>query len=127
MGSPSFGSRGISQHGRHQAGPENESEALKRKARAIEARLRYLSVRIGEIEQGYSAPRFIAIVDAENCAGCGICQDTCPTGAVLVKEVARIDPERCIGCGCCIERCPQGALSLHPVAPHFQQQTESAL
>ena len=127
MGSPSFGRRGISQHRRDQAGPEKEIEALKTKARAIEARLRYLSVRIGVIEQGYTALKFIATVDAENCAGCGICQDTCPTGAVLVKEVARIDPKRCIGCGRCIERCPQGALSLHPVAPYFQEQTESAL
>lgn len=118
---------GTTRHWRDKKPSEDNVEALKRKARALEARLQDLNARIREIEQGYTALKFIAIVDAEKCAGCGICLDTCPTGAILLEEVAQIDPKRCIGCGRCVERCPQGALSLRLVEPHFQRQTESAL
>jgi ferredoxin len=107
--------------------PEDDLEALKRKVRALETRLQHLRARIGEIEQGYTALRSIAIVNAEKCAGCGICQDICPTGAVSLEEVARIDSKRCTGCGRCVEACPQGALSMRTVEPHFQEQTKRAM
>ena len=107
--------------------PKDNIEALNRKAQAIEARLQYLNVRIREIEQGYTARKFVAVVDTEKCEGCGMCLDACPTGAVLLEEVARIDPKRCIGCGYCAEACPQGALYLRPVEPGLQDQTGRVL
>lgn len=127
MGSPSSLRTGTTRYWHDRKPPQDNVEALNRKARAIEARLQYLNVCIREIEQGYTVLKFIAVVDTEKCEGCGMCLDTCTTGAVLLEEVARIDPKRCIGCGCCVEVCPQGALFLRPVEPGLQDQTERVL
>jgi ferredoxin len=105
--------------------PKDDVEALKRKLRAIEARLRYIHVRIKEIEQGDTTPKYQAVLDPEKCAGCGVCLDSCPTGAISLGKIARIDPKRCVGCGRCIEICAQEALSLLHVGVGFQEQIES--
>ena len=126
-GDLSFFRPGSPQHRRDTRPSEDTVEALKGKARAMEARLRSLSARIREMEQGYTAPKVIALVDEEKCVGCGLCQDNCPTGAVVLGEVARIDPKRCIGCGLCAERCPQGAISLRSAETGFKEHTEGAL
>jgi ferredoxin len=118
---------GTTRHWHDRKPPKDDIEALNRKARAIEARLQYLNARIREIERGHPPLKFLAIVDAEKCTGCGMCMDACPTGAALLKEVVRIDPKRCVGCGCCVEICPQGALSLHSVEPGLSSQTERVL
>ena len=101
----------------NQTVPENEIEALKRTARALEARLDSLRARIGQMEQGHATLNFVAIVDEEECVGCGICMDTCPAEAIQLEQFVRVDPKRCTGCGGCIERCPQGAISLRPAEP----------
>ena len=100
--------------------PENEIAALKKKARALGTRLGSLEARIRQMEQG-AALKYVAVVDEEKCTGCGICLDTCSSGAVLIESVARIVPEHCIGCGRCAERCPQGAISLRPAEPFHQR------
>jgi NAD-dependent dihydropyrimidine dehydrogenase PreA subunit len=56
--------------------------------------------------------RMIAMVDQEQCTGCGICIDACPEQAISVKQLAAVDSERCIGCGACIPECPNESLSL---------------
>ncbi|MGE5593263.1 MAG: 4Fe-4S binding protein [Betaproteobacteria bacterium] len=53
-----------------------------------------------------------AVVDKEVCTGCGTCEETCPAGAITVKEVAHIDPEKCTSCGACVEECPFEAIHL---------------
>lgn len=54
-----------------------------------------------------------AAVDAENCAGCGNCEDICQMGAINVRDTsAVIDLARCIGCGLCVARCEFDALRL---------------
>ena len=50
-------------------------------------------------------------VDDEQCLGCGVCLDVCPTGALhLVDGVATIDQAICRGCKACVDACPAGAL-----------------
>ena len=58
-------------------------------------------------------------VDKDKCAGCGVCMDRCPVGAIrLVGGVATIDPMRCTQCGACVEACPNRAIMMvmEPVA-----------
>jgi Pyruvate/2-oxoacid:ferredoxin oxidoreductase delta subunit len=46
------------------------------------------------------------------CAGCGICVDECPIGAIsLVDDIAQVDADLCDGCGECIHICPNHALA----------------
>jgi len=50
-------------------------------------------------------------VDGERCQGCGVCADTCPTGAIrLVGGVAVIEQSLCSECQACVDACPLGAI-----------------
>ena len=46
------------------------------------------------------------------CNLCGLCQKSCPFGAISVgAEKVTVD-ERCTLCGACVSICPQSALSI---------------
>ena len=69
-------------------------------------------------------------IDAETCILCGICQKTCPTGAIEVDkdgEAWRIDRFRCVQCGACWRACPKESLTMEPTytAPSTQKSVES--
>ena len=54
-------------------------------------------------------------IDVETCILCGICQKTCPTGAIEVDkagEAWRIDRFRCVQCGACWRACPKESLTM---------------
>ncbi len=52
------------------------------------------------------------IIDDELCTGCGNCVDSCPFGAIELKnEKAKLLPN-CNLCGACVEACPVEAISL---------------
>jgi len=105
---------------------EQEFQALKEEARAIETRLRLLKNRTRDIEPGSTHSVLIASVNPVMCVGCGTCQGVCPAGAVSIREIAKVDPKRCTGCGLCVEQCPRGALSLHPLKSDYKEEAHVA-
>lgn len=48
----------------------------------------------------------------ENCKGCGICIELCPTHTLGLKggKVAVLHPDKCIGCQLCDLHCPDFAI-----------------
>lgn len=57
--------------------------------------------------------RFQPVVNADECTGCGTCEERCHFEAIKVPEdVAEIDQEKCIGCGLCVTGCPSDAIAL---------------
>ncbi|WP_218588514.1 4Fe-4S binding protein [Desulfacinum infernum] len=68
-------------------------------------------------DRAIQTPPRVAVVDTEQCAGCGLCSDVCPVDAVTINHEAHVDPDRCIGCGTCSRECPRGAIALRSVAP----------
>ncbi|NQU59144.1 MAG: 4Fe-4S binding protein, partial [Rhodospirillales bacterium] len=79
---------------------------------SIERALFELADMVGEFEK----PRYIAYDGAicahgrNGIAGCTLCVDLCPTGAITsADERVAIDPYICAGCGSCAGSCPTGA------------------
>ncbi|MBU4485795.1 MAG: 4Fe-4S binding protein, partial [Candidatus Delongbacteria bacterium] len=63
----------------------------------------------------YMSEAYIAEVDLDMCAGCGMCVSVCPYGAPELfwrngKEYASINSGLCKGCGSCASVCPSGAM-----------------
>ena len=63
---------------------------------------------LGRIAQGEMALEpLAAVVDADKCSGCRICNDLCPFSAITFDElraVTEINPALCQGCGVCAPR-----------------------
>ena len=56
-------------------------------------------------------------IDVETCILCGICEKTCPSGAIEVDKAGeewRINRFRCIQCGACWRACPKESLTMEP-------------
>jgi predicted Fe-Mo cluster-binding NifX family protein/ferredoxin len=87
--------------------PEQAKAFLREQVQILEQQKRQIQQRISVLETG---PRSIAVVVPEKCAGCGICVDVCPAGAIEVTEKAVINDEICIGCAACMGGCPNQAI-----------------
>ena len=63
----------------------------------------------------------VAVVDPENCNGCGWCLADCPYEAVTMKEhdfkkghqQSVVDPDLCVSCGICAGACPSSSPFRH--------------
>jgi heterodisulfide reductase subunit A len=60
----------------------------------------------------------VSVVDPELCTGCGLCEKSCPFGAIRRYEVpgkgfiAETIATSCKGCGVCAAACPQKAIDI---------------
>ncbi len=55
---------------------------------------------------------YAAIVNEDLCAGCGICEASCPYAAVkVVDNRAQVTEAQCKGCGTCAAACPNQAIA----------------
>ncbi|HDP96347.1 MAG TPA: 4Fe-4S dicluster domain-containing protein [Euryarchaeota archaeon] len=53
-----------------------------------------------------------AVVNKDECVGCGACQEVCPENAISMNDVAVVDKEKCVDCGACVDECPSEAITL---------------
>ncbi len=62
----------------------------------------------------FAPSRFEARVDSVDCRRCAICADElCPVGAISMESgAAVVNPDNCIGCGLCVTGCPEETTSL---------------
>ena len=61
------------------------------------------------------ATNYHAVVNENECEGCGNCEDSCQVNAVKVSEkenYAVVNLDRCLGCGVCVSNCPNEAIYL---------------
>ena len=56
------------------------------------------------------------VINAEQCTGCGLCEDSCPIDVLYLdadKKVAYVRyPDECWHCGSCRQECPAGCLEI---------------
>ncbi len=54
-----------------------------------------------------------AVVNQDDCTGCEVCVDTCPTEAIAMKDgKAFVTEDDCVDCGACVGECPTEAISM---------------
>jgi ferredoxin len=51
---------------------------------------------------------------SEKCSRCGICEDSCPVGAIDLEHDVICDKKKCLVCFACIRSCPERARSVIP-------------
>jgi heterodisulfide reductase subunit A len=93
--------------------PKSISESIIQSYGAASRALTIISKKI------YTAQATVAEVNEELCCGCGICESTCPYGAVErikktingeEKLISFVTEGLCKGCGSCTSACPAGAI-----------------
>jgi NAD-dependent dihydropyrimidine dehydrogenase PreA subunit len=65
------------------------------------------------IENSVAYANYYAVIDPDECLGCGACIERCQVQAIAEQDgVAVVDQERCIGCGLCVTGCPNDVVKL---------------
>ncbi len=56
----------------------------------------------------------VALINADECTGCGTCVDECPVEAISLndKDIAVVNADECTECGACVDACPVEAISM---------------
>jgi electron transport complex protein RnfB len=59
------------------------------------------------IENSVARANYYAVIDADECLGCGTCIERCQVHAISEQDgVSVVDRDKCIGCGLCVTGCP---------------------
>ncbi|MCF7858804.1 MAG: 4Fe-4S binding protein [Candidatus Cloacimonetes bacterium] len=53
----------------------------------------------------------MALIITSECVKCCVCQDICPTSAIVESEEQFIITDACVECGKCLEACPIEAIT----------------
>jgi electron transport complex protein RnfB len=65
------------------------------------------------IENSVAYANYYAVIDADECVGCGVCRKRCQVHAISENGgVSVVDRKKCIGCGLCVTGCPNGVAKL---------------
>jgi ferredoxin len=65
------------------------------------------------IENSVARAGYYAVIDPDECLGCGTCIVRCQVHAISEQDGASVvDRERCIGCGLCVTGCPNDVAKL---------------
>jgi ferredoxin len=65
------------------------------------------------IENSVAYANYYAVIDPDQCLGCGICARRCQVHAISERNgVSIVDRKKCIGCGLCATGCPNGVAKL---------------
>ena len=65
------------------------------------------------IDNSVAYANYYAVIDPDECLGCGTCRKRCHVQAISEKDgVSVVDRKKCIGCGLCATGCPSGAAKL---------------
>ena len=65
------------------------------------------------IENSVAYANYYAIIDPEECVGCGICRKRCQVHAISEQDgISVVNVKKCIGCGLCATGCPNEAAKL---------------
>lgn len=65
------------------------------------------------IDNSVAYANYYAVIDPDECLGCGICGKRCQVHAISEENgVSVVDRKKCIGCGLCVTGCPNGAAKL---------------
>ncbi|WP_135611371.1 4Fe-4S binding protein [Methanococcoides sp. AM1] len=56
----------------------------------------------------------VAVINRDECVGCGVCVDDCPAEAISMDgdNIAVVDADKCTECGICVDSCPSEAISM---------------
>ncbi len=70
-----------------------------------------------------------AVVNEDECIGCGLCEEICPYGAPKIEDgKSKIREVLCRGCGSCAAECPKRAITMrHYGDHHFLAQVKALL
>ncbi|WP_028579079.1 electron transfer flavoprotein subunit alpha [Desulfogranum japonicum] len=60
-------------------------------------------------------------IDCDKCIVCGICESTCPFGAITIQDDCPVVNDTCTLCGACVEACDVEALSIEVAEKKVQK------
>ena len=64
-------------------------------------------------EQQSEPSKPVAVIDTDQCFGCGLCAEECPLSAItMVDGLPRVNVDACVGCGLCATNCPAEAIEI---------------